>query len=180
MNYFEKIAASAGFFSGFSRNEGVKNIMMEFPRKVFNAPSAEKTYEILEVDSGADPKTMLLLDDDSEFTEILKAELEANNFSVICVKNGVSGLKKIMIEDFDVILCDMVMPNLPGDMFYLAVQRIKPHLCKRFIFMTGHKGEKKIDEFIRSVHGIMLWKPFQFHDLLEAVTIVSKKTTEKF
>jgi hypothetical protein len=29
------------------------------------------------------------------------------------------------------------------------------------------------------VHGIMLWKPFQFHELLEAIKIVSKKTAEK-
>ena len=138
-------------------------------------PSAEKIHEISAVDSKANYKTMLLLEDDSRFAEILMIELEANNFRVACVKNGVEGLKKIMSEDFDVILCDMMMPNLPGDMFYLAVQRTKPHLCKRFIFMTGHKGEKKIDEFIRSVRGIMLWKPFQFHDLLEAIKIIFKK-----
>jgi DNA-binding response OmpR family regulator len=146
---------------------------------MFYVPQAEKIHEISAVDSKADCKTMLLLEDDSRFAKILMIELEANNFRVACVENGVEGLKKIMSQDFDVILCDMMMPNLPGDMFYLAVQRTKPHLCKRFIFMTGHKGEKKIDEFIRSVRGIMLWKPFQFHDLLEAIKIVFKKTAEK-
>jgi DNA-binding response OmpR family regulator len=152
---------------------------MEFHRKMFYVPPVEKTHEISTLDTEADPKTLLLLEDDPDLTEVLTIELEANNFRVECVKNGVEGLKKIMSGDFDVILCDMVMPNLPGDMFYLAVQRTKPHLCKRFIFMTGHKGEKKINEFIRSVHGIMLWKPFQFHELLEAIKIVSKKTAEK-
>ena len=153
---------------------------MEFSRKMFYVPQAEKIHEISVADSNADSKkSILLLEDDSQFAELLTIELEANNFRVTCVKNGVEGLKKIMGEDFDVILCDMMMPNLPGDMFYLAVKRTKPHLCKRFIFMTGHKGEKKIDEFIRSVHGIMLWKPFQFHDLLEAIKIVFKKTAKK-
>ena len=152
---------------------------MEFSGKMFYVPQAEKIHEISSADLKANSKTMLLLEDDSRLAEILTIELEDNNFRVTCVKNGVEGLKKIMGENFDVILCDMMMPNLPGDMFYLAVQRTRPHLCKRFIFMTGHKGEKKIDEFIRSVRGIMLWKPFEFHDLMEAIKIVFKKTAEK-
>jgi DNA-binding response OmpR family regulator len=163
-------------FSGFSRDQGIKDTTMESSQRMFYVPSAEKIHEISGVESKVDRKTMLLLEDDSQLAEILTIELEANNFRVTCVKNGVEGLKRIMSENFDIILCDMMMPNLPGDMFFLAVQRAKPHLCKRFIFMTGHKGEKKIDEFIRSVRGVMLWKPFQFHDLLEAIKIVFKKT----
>jgi DNA-binding NtrC family response regulator len=166
-------------FCWISAQSGFRKQVMEFHRKTFYAPPSEKTHEISEVDLKVGSKTMLLLEDDTKLTEVLTVELEANDFRVECVQNGVEGLKKIMSGDFDVILCDMIMPNLPGDMFYRAVQRTRPHLCKRFIFMTGHKGEKKIDEFIRSVHGIMLWKPFQFHDLMEAIKIVSKKTAEK-
>jgi hypothetical protein len=60
-------------------------------------------------------------------------------------------------------------------MFYLAVERTKPHLCKRFIFMTGHRGDPKIDEFIRRVKGLMLWKPFEMYMLTEAIQTVLKK-----
>jgi two-component system NtrC family sensor kinase len=123
-------------------------------------------------DSAKPAGDVLLLEDEGEFTEILKIYLEANGYRVTCAQNGVEGLKKIMTPDFDVILCDMMMPNLPGDMFYLAVERTKPHLCKRFIFMTGFRGEKKIEEFIRKVKGVMLWKPFQFHELMDTMTSV--------
>ncbi len=139
----------------------------------FYGSSQEKTHEL------ADEKpleTVLMLEDEGELTEALKIYLEAHGFSVISVRNGVDGLKKIMTVDFDVILCDMLMPNLPGDMFYVAVQKVKPHLCQRFIFMTGHKGDKKIDEFIRRVRGVMLWKPFHPHELLETIRYVLKKT----
>ena len=68
----------------------------------------------------------------------------------------------------------MVIPNFPGDMFYSAVERIRPQLCKRFIFMTGHQGDRKIEEFIRRIRGLMLWKPFQMHVLFEAVEAVNK------
>src|SRR5581483_10130738 len=122
----------------------------------FHAAPHERTHDISEISAS---QSVLMLEDAGELTEALRIYLEANNFTVICVKNGVEGLKKIMTQDFDVILCDMLMPNLPGDMFYIAVQKVKPHLCHRFIFMTGHKGDKKIDDFIRKVRGVMLWKP---------------------
>jgi DNA-binding NarL/FixJ family response regulator len=84
-------------------------------------------------------------------------------------------LKKILSDDFEIILCDMVMPNFPGDMFYLAVERVRPNLCKRFIFMTGHKGDPKIGEFIRRIRGLMLWKPFEMHVLFDAIKAVNSK-----
>jgi DNA-binding NarL/FixJ family response regulator len=83
-----------------------------------------------------------------------------------------------MASDFDIILCDMVMPSLPGEQFYLAVERTKPHLCKRFIFMTDHQADPKTEAFIRPVRGLMLWKPFRLADLLTAIAIAWKKVPE--
>jgi DNA-binding NarL/FixJ family response regulator len=88
----------------------------------------------------------------------------------------VDGLKQIMSRDFAVIICDMMMPNLPGDMFYRAVERTKPHLCQRFIFITGFKGNRDIEDFIRKVNGVMLWKPFETQQLMDAIQVVLQKT----
>src|SRR5438034_11627317 len=82
-------------------------------------------------------KKILLLEDDREFATMLRVYLEDEAFKVTEVENGVEGLRKVMATDFDIILCDMLMPNLAGDMFYMAVERTKPQLAKRFIFMTG-------------------------------------------
>ena len=60
-----------------------------------------------------------------------------------------------MVSDYSVILCDMVMPNLAGDMFYVAVERVKPHLCRRIVFVTGHQGDRKVDEFIPQRPGLL-------------------------
>ncbi len=75
-------------------------------------------------------------------------------------------------EDFDFIICDMVMPKLPGHLFYLAVKRMKPHLCSRFIFITGYAHNPAINDFVKRVKPIVLFKPFQMENLLEAVTAV--------
>ncbi|MGC8885866.1 MAG: response regulator [Verrucomicrobiia bacterium] len=125
-----------------------------------------------------DSKKVLILDDDQWFTNLLTELLQTQNFQITTVENGVEGLKEIMKTDYDVILCDIMMPNLSGDMFYVAVQRTKPHLCKRFIFMSGHKGNPKIEEFIKNVSGIMLWKPFELYQLLKAIKALEVKSRE--
>jgi DNA-binding response OmpR family regulator len=138
-------------------------------------PKREITYEISDTIEITRPKEILILEDDVALTLLLKESLETQGYVVIVVSNGTEGLKKIMATDFSIILCDMVMPNFPGDMFYLAVERVRPRLCQRFIFMTGHKGERKIEQFIRSIRGFMLWKPFEMHVLFEAIKAVNEK-----
>jgi two-component system cell cycle sensor histidine kinase/response regulator CckA len=117
-------------------------------------------------------KRVLLLEDDEQFQEIMREFLESNFFDVVAVRNGVEGVQDILKNDFDAIICDMMMPTLPGDMFYLAVERMRPHLCRRFVFITGYRGNPKITEFIKKVNGTILIKPFHVDDLLETVAFV--------
>ena len=123
-----------------------------------------------------DIKSILLLDDDIDLSDTLKMLLESRNFVVTTVKNGVEGLHEIMAFDFDILMCDMMMPAMPGDMFYLAVQRTKPHLCKRFIFITGHSGNPKIDEFLKKVDAVVLSKPVVTEELVDAISFVMKNS----
>jgi len=125
-------------------------------------------------------KRILLLEDDEDFRNIIKEFLESRFYDVKTVRNGVEGVREIMASDFEVILCDMMMPTLPGDMFYLAVERMRPHLCSRFIFMTGHKGDGKIADFIKKVNGTILTKPFLVDDLLEMIAFIQVRADMKF
>ena len=119
---------------------------------------------------------ILLLEDDEDFILTLKELLEGFSCRVTTANNGVEGLQQVMASDFDVILCDLVMPTFPGDKFYVAVERAKPHLASRFIFMTGHQADPKWDRFVREVDGLLLWKPFQAHELLSALRTVKRKS----
>ena len=143
----------------------------------FFIPPEEKTHVMPDDLVRPESKSVLIVEDDPVLTNLLKNFLEARKFRVAHVTGGAEGVQKVMAADFDVILCDMVMPGFPGDMFYRAVERARPHLCKRFIFMTGHTGDTQIDEFIRSVRGFMLWKPFQLHEVLAAIKTVLRKAS---
>jgi DNA-binding NtrC family response regulator len=145
-------------------------------RRQHFTPQAEKTHEVPDELVPKAPLKVLMLEDDEDLSLLLAKALESLPAQVTTVGNGVDGLRQIMGTDFDAIVCDMVMPNLAGDMFYLAVERARPHLCKRFLFMTGHKSEKRWDEFARSKGCLILWKPFELHIFLEAVQSVIRKS----
>lgn len=130
----------------------------------------------VEAPGAAPAKKVLLLEDDVSFKEIMTDFLKESGFEVVAVANGVEGVHQVLASDFEVILCDMMMPTLPGDMFFRAVERMRPHLCDRFIFMTGHRGNAKVNEFITGVNGTVLTKPFHVDDLLEMIAFINVRT----
>jgi len=140
-------------------------------------PTTLDVSDVLTESSAPELKgTVLLLEDDPQFKEIMNEFLHSHGFNVVSVQNGVEGVHEVLAKDFEIILCDMMMPTLPGDMFFRAVERMRPHLCNRFIFMTGHRGSTKVNEFIRTVNGTILSKPFHVDDLLEMIAFVQVRT----
>jgi len=121
-------------------------------------------------------KSILLLDDDIDLADTLKSLLESHNFVVTTVGNGVEGLREVMRFDFDLIMCDMMMPRMPGDMFYFAVERTKPHLCPRFIFITGYPDKPEVINFLGGLpEAVVLNKPMSQDDLIRTISFVLKR-----
>ena len=155
----------------------VRTAMGELPqsKSASEKKARERTFQAYE----PDPESVLLLEDDAAFGESLQSFLEAHSFTVTRVPNGAEGLRRITANDFDIILCDMVMPGLSGDRLYRAVERTKPHLCRRFVYMTERPDEPHTEQFIRRVRGLVLQKPFPLADLLTAIAIAWKRTPDE-
>ena len=122
--------------------------------------------------SGGEFKRILLVEDDAELAAMLKEFLEAYCYVVSTVTNGVDALKAVMERVYELIICDVLMPKLPGDAFYYAVQRLKPALCERFIFITAHGETQRMQEFLNHVSGMVLLKPFHVEDLLQTMLLL--------
>ena len=74
-----------------------------------------------------------------------------------------------MKDRLDIILCDMLMPKLGGEMFYWAVTRARPATAKRFIFFTGHQNTPAIQFFFKRINATVLIKPFKLSALDSAI-----------
>jgi CheY-like chemotaxis protein len=121
---------------------------------------------------------VLIVDDDVPLLESFKEMLQMNGFRVSTATNGVEALKTVMSQDVDAILCDLMMPNMAGDMFYLAVERTKPRLCRRFIFVTGYENDPKFGPFLKRINAVVLNKPVTMDKLLSTVYSALTRTTD--
>ena len=116
----------------------------------------------------ARPRKILLLEDRSDFNEVIRDYLTSCSYEVIAVNSGIEGLREIMDRGgFDIIVCDMMMPQMGGEMFYWAVTRVRPRTRERFIFFTGHKSNSRIEFFFQRINAKVLYKPFKL-SLLDA------------
>ena len=93
-------------------------------------------------------------------------------------KNGLEALREVQDFDFDVIVCDMLMPKMAGDMFYLAVQKTKPELARRFLFVTGHADNPKVESFLKSVDALVVFKPVLTDELVRMISLVLKRNAD--
>lgn len=118
---------------------------------------------------------VLLLEDRDDFREVLHEYLVSRAFQVTSVPSGVEGLREIMKDRFDLIICDMIMPRLGGEMFYWAVTRVRPAAAQRFIFFTGHKNNPRLECFFQRVKATVLMKPFKLDALDSAMREVTRK-----
>lgn len=118
---------------------------------------------------------VLLLEDRDDFREVLRDHLVSRFFQVTSVPSGIEGLREISKDGFDLILCDMMMPQMGGEMFYWAVTRIRPATARRFIFFTGHRNNPTIEFFFQRVTATVLAKPFKLAELDAAVDGLLRK-----
>jgi len=121
------------------------------------------------------PRKVLLLEDRTDFRQILRDYLVSCSYQVISVNSGIQGLRAVMKGAFDIIICDMMMPRMGGEMFYWAVTRVRPATRQRFIFFTGHKHNPPLEFFFQRVNATVLYKPFKLGALDSAICDVLRK-----
>jgi DNA-binding response OmpR family regulator len=131
------------------------------------------------VNAALDIRSILIVDDDSDLSDALKSILVSRNYVVTTAANGAAALREVMQFDFDVIICDIMMPRMPGDMFYLAVQKTKPELARRFVFITDYSSEPKVETFLKRIDALVFIKPVLTEDLIRMISLVLQRTQSR-
>ncbi len=68
-------------------------------------------------------------------------------------------------EDYDVILCDMMMPEMGGADFYEALREQRPDVLDRIVFLTGGAFTVRARSFLEEVANLRLEKTFDVQHL---------------
>ena len=111
---------------------------------------------------------ILVIDDEPLVLSSVRRTLELVH-SVSCVDSAKRGIELIERERFDLILCDLGMPEMTGVELYEWIVRVRPQDARRVIFMTGGAITAELADFVRSVPNRCVDKPFGIADLLSSV-----------
>ena len=102
---------------------------------------------------------IVVIDDETQLGMMLRAVLKPHE--VVLATSGREGLELLLAgPPPDLILCDMMMPDVSGVGVYEALRRDRPELCDRFVFMTGAVFSEASLQFVAGPEAHRLQKPF--------------------
>lgn len=125
------------------------------PTRAVQPPSAEQS--------------LLIADDEPGITSALAYLLRREGYRVDTVANGRSALAKLQAQAYELILCDLRMPELDGPSLYRAIATSQPELARRFLFLTGDTLSPETRAFLDGIELPRLAKPFTARDVRHAV-----------
>jgi CheY-like chemotaxis protein len=111
----------------------------------------------------AKPKSILVVDDDDLTVKLLQKVLEAWDAKVEIALNGKEALTKLAAEPFDLLVCDIRMPEMTGQELFQHVQENGYLPPQRILFLTGEKSAA-VKQFLDASGCYYLYKPLQFLD----------------
>jgi signal transduction histidine kinase len=116
---------------------------------------------------------ILVVDDEVELLRMYQRML-APHHEVVLADSGRRGIEILSADDaFDVILCDIMMPEVDGIGLYEFVHSQRAHLCPRVLFCSGGAFIERARSFLAERMPPCLQKPVSRRALLEAVQRVA-------
>jgi PAS domain S-box-containing protein len=126
----------------------------------------------------AGSRARVLIVDDEHNLRISLRQLVALENDVKDTASGNDVLELIRSgERFDVILCDLMMPEMSGVDVYHQLMKIAPDQAEKIVFLTGGAFTPRTQEFLASVKNRRMEKPFDVDELLLMIRTMVTATT---
>jgi CheY-like chemotaxis protein len=113
-----------------------------------------------------------VIDDERAVRDLISDALNIEGHDVMTAENGKEGLDLIGQYRFDLVFCDLRMPEMDGQRLYEEVQRDHPQVLKRIVFVTAQANSSDYGAFLRETGIPVIEKPFTLSQLRQAVSKV--------
>lgn len=121
---------------------------------------------------------ILVVDDDTGVRESLSEFLLSLGYVVVAVENGEDALAEYEKGDFDVVMADLIMPNMDGMELLRRIREIKNNEVI-FLMITGHPSISTAVEAINRGADDYITKPFHLEDVKLRISKALEKQTLK-
>jgi signal transduction histidine kinase len=103
---------------------------------------------------------VLVIDDEPAIVNLIERLLrgEHDTVGIVGARSALQCLH--MDRGFDVVFCDLMMPDMSGVEFYAELERTAPQLVERVVFLTGGAFTPASRQFLARVANPRLHKPF--------------------
>ncbi|WP_330204588.1 response regulator [Cyanobacterium sp. Dongsha4] len=121
---------------------------------------------------------ILVIEDEKEIRENILQILRLNNYEATGVENGKLGWEVARENPPDLVICDIMMPEMDGYQFIERLRIDEKTLMTPCIFVTAKVDKKDIRMGMRLGADDYLTKPFTPDELLEAVDVRLQRKKE--
>ena len=121
-------------------------------------------------------KKILLIEDNKEMRENTAEILELASYKVITATNGKAGVDAAIKENPDLIICDIMMPDLDGYGVLYLLSKNSQTAGIPFIFLTAKAEKTDMRKGMSMGADDYLTKPFEEMELLNAIETRLKKS----
>lgn len=119
---------------------------------------------------------ILVIEDEESLREILKYNLDRNNFETVCAEDANEAL--LYLEELvpDLILLDLMLPGLKGGQFLKIVKDNPKYASIPVIVVSAKNSEEEIITALESGAEDFITKPFNIKILLAKVKVIIKRS----
>lgn len=118
-------------------------------------------------DSG-DPKWILVADDEPSVRQFVERALNYAGYAVTAVPDGNAALEALGKQKYDLLLTDIVMPDLDG--IALALKVSKDYPKTRILMMSGYANQRQRAHNLDCLAHEVISKPFTLEDITRHVS----------
>jgi PAS domain S-box-containing protein len=132
------------------------------------ARGGEKSQPATEPAAESRRGRILLVEDDPLVARAVRRTLSRHH-DVVFVESGRAALQAIAREKFDLVISDLMMPEMTGMELHAELTRTHPEIARRMVFFSGGAFTTAAREFLRRVPNLQVEKPFdpaQLRDLI--------------
>ena len=119
---------------------------------------------------------ILIVDDESQFIDMLQIILEANEYEVISANDGEEGLEKARSEKPDLIILDLMMPVMDGYMMLKKLRKDEQIKDIPVILCTAKSHRDDKENGLKAGADAYIKKPFEPPELLTKIEELLKKS----
>jgi len=157
---------AGGVVRAYSQQNIGTEFTLYFPRYLGNEEPTDDSSQIYSIRQG-DGETILVVDDEPALRELAQEILSMAGYHVLTASDGDNAIEILSVNAVDVVLSDVIMPNMDGYQLAKLIQDNYPTI--KIQLASGFSDNRHLSSLDTHLHKMLLHKPYSSAELLNRI-----------